>query len=95
MKEPCGYCENALVSDYLDNTNDYACFSIGYMPDRKRMMLCTGYGKPLRIEIEEFNDQYGKWSTIGVYYLRYCPMCGREICEYKIDSRGRKYERNC
>lgn len=94
MKKPCYMCNNALVDEELRDDNDYGCFCIGDMPRYKRIMLCTGWGRPLRIEYDEWNDQYGKWSTAGCYYPKYCPNCGREIVEYKIGERGRSYERN-
>lgn len=81
-KKPCALCDNALLNDDLNAGNDYACRSIGDMPARQRLMLCTGGSRPLRIEYEAFNDQYGIWQTLGIYYPKCCPECGREIYEY-------------
>ena len=44
-------------------------------------MLCSGDGKPPRIEFEEWNDKAG-WGKIAEYRPRYCPNCGRKIVEY-------------
>ena len=82
-KKACDFCNNALLDDELTHDTDYACRTIGDMPKRTRLMLCTGWRKPLRIEFEVFNDQYGMWSTGGIYYPKYCPECGRKIYEYE------------
>lgn len=81
-KKACFFCDNAIINPELDSNSDYACKVIGDMPDRYRLCLCTGFGKPTRIEYDVFNDQYGMWCTHGVYYPKYCPECGRKIYEY-------------
>lgn len=83
MKKPCYMCTNAKVNDELTVDNDYSAHCIGDMPRYKRFLIESGWGKPLRICYEEWNDQYGHWSTIGYYYPKYCPNCGRELKEYK------------
>lgn len=82
MKKPCYMCDNARTNEELTADNDYHAKSIGDMPRYKRLMLVSGYNKPLRIEYEEYNDQYGHWSTVGIYYPKHCPNCGRKIVEY-------------
>ena len=77
----CYMCDNAFINENLSYDSDYACFGIGDMPEGTRLMLCTGYRRPLRIEYEEF--KYDKWRTVGIYYPKCCPNCGREIKEYQ------------
>ena len=76
---PCLMCNNSKVDPDLTIDNDLHCKCIGDMPLRKRLMLCSGGGKPLRIEYEEFNDLSGIWQLKGLYYLNRCPECGRDV----------------
>ena len=80
--KPCYMCDNGRISEELTDDNDLSCYCIGDMPKYKRLMLCSGNGKPLRIEFDEWNDQYGIWRTTGIYYPKCCPNCGRKITEY-------------
>ena len=41
----------------------------------------SGWGRPLRIEIEKWDEKTG-WYKIGEYNPKYCPNCGRKIEEY-------------
>ena len=80
INSACYMCSNAFIDGDLSDDTDYACFSIGEMPKGTRLMLCTGYRRPLRIEYEVF--EYNEWRTVGIYYPKHCPNCGREIKEY-------------
>lgn len=82
MKKPCGMCYNARLDDELTDENDYSAICIGNSVNGYRLMLCSGWGKPLRIEVEKWEDKTG-WFKIGHYYPKYCTNCGREILEYK------------
>ena len=76
-------CDNAILNDDLDDDNDFGSFTIGEGTDNHRIMLSTGYGKPLRIEVHEWNERARRWCTVAMYYPKYCPNCGREIKEYE------------
>ena len=65
----------------MTNENDYSAISVGKSAKGNRIMLCSGDGKPLRIEFEKWNDKAG-WGKIAEYRPRYCPNCGRKIVEY-------------
>lgn len=80
---PCHMCDNARLNHELTDDNDYSSCTIGSYDKECRIMLSSGWGKPLRIEIERWNDKIGRWEDIGIYYPKYCPECGREIKEYK------------
>lgn len=77
----CRMCDNARLNDKLTDENDYSAITIGNCADGYRMMLCSGWGRPLRIEIEKWNEKAG-WYKIGEYNPAYCPNCGRKIDEY-------------
>lgn len=81
MSEPCRMCYNARLDDELTDENDFSAISIGSCSNGYRMMLCSGYGRPLRIEVEKWDEKAG-WYKIGEYNPEYCPNCGRKIEEY-------------
>lgn len=78
--KPCFYCNNARINHHLTDENDYSSLSIGEACPNFRIMFTSGSGKPPRIEFETWNNDH--WSTVGVYYPKHCPYCGREINEY-------------
>ena len=80
---PCYMCNNARLNDELDDDNDFGSFTIGNSVERYRIMLSTGWGKPLRIEVHKWVGKVGRWCTVAIYYPKYCPNCGREIKEYE------------
>ncbi len=81
MVEACRMCYNARLDDELTDENDFSAISIGSFTKGYRMMLCSGGGRPLRIEIEKWDEKSG-WRKIGEYTPQYCPNCGRKIKEY-------------
>lgn len=104
----CQFCYNAYVwakeshdeEDYfdtgLDDTNDASSSTVGSCESKHQIFLNSGNGEPCNIEVCEWkeNGYRGKpgWATIGIYYPKFCPECGRELSEYKIGERGTKYE---
>lgn len=81
MVETCRMCYNARLDDELTDENDFSAIGIGSCSNGYRMMLCSGYGRPLRIEVEKWDEKAG-WYKIGKYNPEYCPNCGRKIEEY-------------
>ena len=81
-KEPCYMCDNARLNHELEDYNDFSSSTIGSFSHDCRIMLSSGSGKPLRIEIARWNDKAQQWVDIGIYYPKFCPECGREIREY-------------
>lgn len=98
----CHFCYNAYVwakepkteEDYFDeglhDDNDGSSCSIGKSGDSFSIMFNSGMGKPCEIEFRNWYN--GRWHTVGYYYPKFCPECGRLLDEYKIDERGTKYE---
>lgn len=99
----CHFCFNAHVwakephieEDYyessLDNSNDFSSSTIGTtcgLPNGypHQIYLNSGGGKAINIEVCEW--YYGRWHTVGVYYPKFCPECGRKLDEYVIAERG-------
>ena len=82
-KEPCYMCNNARIDDDLTDYNDFYSGTIGSFSHDCRIMLTSGSGKPLRIEIARWSDKRQQWEDIGIYYPKFCPECGREIVEYQ------------
>lgn len=89
-QEPCEFCDNGRTNDDLDDDNDYGSISIdGYrIEDRGiRLMLTYGWGKPLRIETDVWNDKRKEWSLhVLQYYPKFCPECGRRLSEYGAEG---------
>lgn len=102
----CNFCFNAHVDNkipkkeedyesFLDDTNDFSSCDIGTSDKHISLMLNTGHGEATNIEVREWG-KWGKddcWHTVAVYYLKYCPECGRKLDEYHIDERGRHFTR--
>lgn len=81
MVEACGMCYNARLDTELTDDNDYSAVTVGHCANGFRIMACSGWGKPLRIEVEQWSEKAG-WHKIGGYNPKHCPNCGREITEY-------------
>lgn len=90
----CKYCFNARVYEpteeermdpfatELTDENDSSSCCVGRASTDFRFMLSSGYGEPLRIEMDKWNNQREEWVTVGKYYPKYCPECGRRLNEY-------------
>lgn len=94
-KQPyCKYCFNARIykpteeelmdpfATELTDENDSSSCGVGHATSHLRYMISSGHGDPVRIEIDEFIDKYQEWRTVGKYYPKYCPECGRKLDEY-------------
>lgn len=79
----CEFCLNARIDDELTDDNDFSSRGIGESEKGKRIMLSAGWGKPLRIETEHWNENRHEWVMDGIYYPKFCPECGRPIFEYE------------
>ena len=90
----CKYCFNARVykpteeelmdpfATELTDENDSSSCGVGTSCNNTRLMISSGYGEPVRIEIDKFFEDYQEWHTVGKYYPKYCPECGRKLDEY-------------
>lgn len=108
MDNICNFCFNAHVynslpqteEDYydtgIDDSNDACSITIGHSASEHQIYFNSGNGKPCNIEICEWkeNGYRGQpgWATVGVYYPKFCPECGRPLVEYKIDERGTSFK---
>lgn len=88
MSEPCYMCDNARLNDDLDDDTDFGSFTVGKSGKGSRIMIITGWGKPLRITSEKWNETVKRWVTVGIYYPKYCPNCGRKIVEYDTEVKS-------
>lgn len=97
-KQYCRFCFNSriyqpAVDELIDphitpltDENDFSSRSVGeiHPKDNKRsIMINSGGGKPLTIEFREWFDYSKCWITVGEYYPKYCPECGRKLNEYE------------
>ena len=91
----CKYCFNARVykpteeelmdpfATQLTDENDSSSCGVGHALMGTRFMISSGYGEPVRIEIDKFLELRQEWVTVGKYYPKYCPECGRRLDEYE------------
>ena len=95
----CKYCFNARVYKpteeermdpfvtELTDENDSSSCGVGFSSTNIRFMISSGHGEPVRIEIDRWSDTLREWHTVGKYYPKYCPECGRRLNEYN-ESNG-------
>lgn len=79
-REACGMCDSAFTNPELSSDNDLSYSSIGTHEDGYRMLLRSGWGKPVVILSEKWRGGIG-WQTIGCYQPKFCPNCGRSLTE--------------
>lgn len=75
----CDFCCNARVCHCLSDDNDFSSCSLGGC-DKIRLMINSGYGKPVNLSVEKLVDNFG-WSVCFRFYPKYCPNCGRLLTE--------------
>lgn len=95
----CKYCFNARVykpteeelmdpfATELTDENDSSSCGVGKSSGGTRFMISSGCGEPVRIEIDKFLELRQEWITVGKYYPKYCPECGRRLDEYDESNR--------
>lgn len=84
-KKYCAFCCNARVESDLNDDNDFSSFSMGCFDPLSRLMLSSGYGKPVRFEVEFWSIYHELWYECGTYYPKFCPECGRKLDEYEVE----------
>ena len=94
----CRFCDNARINDDLTDDNDFSSICVSYNDkDKTRVMISSGWGKPLRIEFEQWDNKFQVWVLKNRYYPKFCPECGREIFEFKkeCENNGYRIHRAC
>lgn len=91
----CKYCFNARVWEptdeeifnpyvtHLTDENDGSACGVGTRTNEHDMMICSGMGRPVRIEFRQWYDAGKYWITVGEYLPKFCPECGRRLDEYE------------
>ena len=94
----CKYCFNARIyrptyeelmdpfNTELTDENDSSSCGVGHTVQDLRYMISSGHGEPVRIEIDRWNSNVHEWVTVGKYYPKYCPECGRRLNEYEMSE---------
>lgn len=81
--ELCPFCLNARICSELTEYTDFSSYSVGFSEKGFRIMFNSGFGSPPRLQFE-FLSFHG-WEAVGIYFLKYCPVCGRKISEYDFE----------
>jgi hypothetical protein len=84
--------EEDYFDEGLHDDNDGSSSGIGRSANGFSIMFNSGMGKPCEVEFREWGED-NMWHTVGFYYPKFCPECGRKLDEYVIDERGTKYDR--
>ena len=83
-KQPCYMCLNARVDPELTDNNDLSYHGIGDCERNWRLMIRSGGGRPVEIQVEAWLGN--RWVLIGAYQPKFCPNCGRKLTEYQKDG---------
>jgi len=91
----CRFCANnrTNLEWELDEEQVFYAMTVGMTEDGYRIMYNKKPYRPLELIFEKWNSKLSPtvWQTMGVYYPKYCPECGRKIDEYdrsKFDNYG-------
>jgi hypothetical protein len=91
----CRFCANNRTNPEWELYEDQVSYAmtIGKFEKGYRLMLNKDPYRPLEIEVDKWNEKLNPpiWQTIGAYYPKFCPECGRKIDEYDR-SKFDKYE---
>lgn len=82
----CKMCTNAHTDSDLTSDNDLSYCGVGECEKSFRLMLRTGNGRPTGILVEHLDEGIG-WNTIGFYWPKFCPNCGRRLTENEKEDR--------
>lgn len=82
----CKMCLNAHVDPDLTSDNDFSFFGVGECERSYRLAFRTGDGRPTGILVECYDRGIG-WNTIGFYWPKFCPNCGRRLTENEKKDR--------
>lgn len=82
--ERCRWCNNYRTDHNLNPDNDMHAGTVGITSPHYQIMYCTGNHDAPRIEYNRWDDKGATpmWHTMGIYYPKYCPECGRKIDEW-------------
>lgn len=88
----CRWCNSYRIDPDLNPDNDFHAGCIGTTTDKNQIMMCSGYNEAPRIEFNRWNPSDQRWHTVGIYYPKFCPECGREISEWPKRHKEESYE---
>ena len=88
LQKPCHFCDNARVNPDFNDHNDLHYMTIGRCNDGFGIYLGAGDAKPLRIEFDKWDIREQRYATVGRYYPKNCPECGRRLSEYERKEKG-------
>lgn len=80
--EKCRWCSSCRTDHNLTNENDFHAGTVGMTTPKYQIMIESGNNDAPRIEFNRWNESDQMWHTIGAYYPKYCPECGRKITEW-------------
>lgn len=81
-EDNCRWCDSYRINFELNEDNDFHAGTIGETESHNQIMYESGNRDAPRIEFNRWGDQTNMWHTVGRYYPKYCPECGRKITEW-------------
>ena len=80
-RKSCSFCNNAFVDPELNSDNDLSYLSLGAMSNGYFMHMRSGAGRDTVLEILKLDRFINRVYVIGIYKMKFCPECGRELIE--------------
>ena len=77
----CSFCNNAFVDPELNSDNDLSYLSLGEMCNGYSIHMRSGAGRDTVLVISKLDRVLHRFYPIGIYKMKFCPECGRELIE--------------
>lgn len=77
----CRVCCNANVERELNADNDLSYIGVGITAKGYGMFIRSGDSRPTALVVSGWDKSLERNVDIGIYEMKYCPECGRNLTE--------------